>query len=222
MRFSFQATAIFLAALQFFSTADASLFRRQLPETEEDATAENIVPWALSDAANTIVNGNNANPGEFPWHVLYLGGVLCGGVMIHEDIALTAAHCLNSQFPPRVRIGSTTQSDGTVVEVCGGTVHPDFDFEEMENDIAILKLCTPVNTQLAQINTNDGFPTAGQQLTAMGYGRTSDEGEASRRLQKISKEYVSDAACLQRYSQHNGEFNLCADNRNGGICFGDR
>jgi Trypsin len=52
--------------------------------------------------------------------------VVCGAALIHGDIALTAAHCLDS-LPSALRFNSNRRtSGGTVVSVIEGRKHPDW------------------------------------------------------------------------------------------------
>lgn len=50
----------------------------------------------VESLTEVIVNGENALPGEFPWHVaLYFGGqYFCGGSLISDSFVITAAHCV--------------------------------------------------------------------------------------------------------------------------------
>ena len=48
-----------------------------------------LFPFPDDSEKNTIVNGQNAAAGEFPYYAVFSGGVLCGGALVHEDIILT-------------------------------------------------------------------------------------------------------------------------------------
>lgn len=43
-----------------------------------------------------IVGGTDADKNEFPWQIaIFLDSIFfCGGVLLNEDVVLTAAHCL--------------------------------------------------------------------------------------------------------------------------------
>lgn len=171
-----------------------------------------------------IVNGIDAAFNEFPFSVLF-NTRSCGGVLIHEDIVATAAHCVDNNndvgFPDSVRIGSTTLTNGLVRDVCGGNRHPNYRLSGLENDIAILQLCQSVNLQPATINDNDAYPADNQNVIAIGYGRTGTNAPASNTLQKLTMAHIGNAQCSSIFPDHNPGYNICVDNTNGGICFAD-
>lgn len=175
-----------------------------------------------SENENTIVNGQQADPGEFPSYAVFSGGVLCGGVVVAEDIILTAAHCVDGDFPPAVRIGGTTSGDGELVDVVDGVIHPNYRASTLENDIAILVLAEATSAPIATYNTDRDFPAGGEAVVAVGFGRTNpNSGGGSSTLQKLDMEAVNDEQCEDEYSDHQADFNICVDNDRGGICFGD-
>ena len=90
-------------------------------------------------AAKRIVNGENANVGEWPWAAIIgkstkNGGisVWCGGSLIGNSVVLTAAHCFEgSNQPTMVRLGEldyTDNSDGALhqdIEIANVFIHPE-------------------------------------------------------------------------------------------------
>ena len=173
-----------------------------------------------------IIGGDNVVPGSLPFYGHFQGVTMCGGALIHEDIFVTAAHCLENGFPSLITIGATTTSgttEGQQVAVCAGLIHPNNNMKAMENDIAILKLCDPVSvTAYADYNTNPSYPSStGEDLFIVGFGRTNPTGNLSPSLKKAKVDYLNNDTCKARYSQFEGEQNICADAPLAGICYGD-
>uniref|UniRef100_A0A3B3UAE3 Si:dkey-32n7.7 n=1 Tax=Poecilia latipinna TaxID=48699 RepID=A0A3B3UAE3_9TELE len=115
--------------------------------------------WTLSECGFApqnpkIVGGQDALPGSWPWQVelqLY-GWFKCGGSLINKKWVLTAAHCIKDPDPSmwKAVLGQQNQRDRdtkTVVERNIGKiiVHPKFDWTTLNNDIALLRLSSPVN-----------------------------------------------------------------------------
>ena len=99
-----------------------------------------------------IVQGSNANYGQFPWMVLiqHLMGsqtTACSGSIITARWILTAAHCIKK--PPRrflVSFGEIdrrriimNESPGVTMKTSQGAIHPNYDTKWGINDIGLLK-----------------------------------------------------------------------------------
>lgn len=173
-----------------------------------------------------IIGGDNVVPGSLPFYGHFQGTTMCGGALIHEDIFVTAAHCLENGFPSTIKIGATTttsENEGETVAVCAGLIHPSNNMKAMENDIAILKLCDPVFVNsYAEYNTDPGVPSStGEDLFIVGFGRTNPTGNLSPFLKKAKVDYLNVDTCKARYPQYDGVQSICADAPMAGICYGD-
>ncbi|KFQ84568.1 Transmembrane protease serine 2, partial [Phoenicopterus ruber ruber] len=103
---------------------------------------------------NRIVGGSVAALGQWPWQVsLHVQGVhICGGSIITPQWIVTAAHCVEGQFSDpyywRVYAGILHQdemflSNGHRVHQI--ISHPDYDTDSKDNDVALMKLETPLS-----------------------------------------------------------------------------
>ena len=142
---------------------------------------------------------------------------------------LTAAHCVNRRRGLKAVIGDhrPKQNDGDEqhIKVCRTYVHPEY--KGTMNDIALLKLCHPVETA-----DNVGFidlPSAEfelenrAELRVAGWGLTRESGKISPILRVVNVNKVSLDVCRTAYSGL-VEKKICAGNwKYGGkdSCQGD-
>lgn len=65
------------------------------------ADEASFVPSAIPTIETRIINGQHAQPNQFPWHVAITGVhqnsqlALCGGALISANHVLTSAQCVN-------------------------------------------------------------------------------------------------------------------------------
>ncbi|XP_017351037.1 vitamin K-dependent protein C isoform X1 [Ictalurus punctatus] len=104
---------------------------------------EGLQPW--------IAGGEVGKRGESPWQAVLLnakGQFHCGGVLIDELWVLTAAHCLEGFRRFAVRLGDYKrfQFEGSEVTlpVVKIVPHPKYNSLTVNNDIALLRLESPV------------------------------------------------------------------------------
>ncbi|XP_017082346.2 trypsin [Drosophila eugracilis] len=127
-----------------------------------------------------IVNGESADIENFPYQVSIQttkGSHFCGGSLIAADTVLTAAHCMQSYAASelQVRVGSSSRSSGgEVVTVRAFKYHEGYNSKLLINDVAIMKLSTPVRqtSKIRTIELADSEPVSGTDAVVSGWGTT--------------------------------------------------
>ncbi|KAG8009161.1 Testisin, partial [Nibea albiflora] len=203
---------------------------------------------ALSDCGiaplNTrIVGGDNATAGSWPWqvsvHFLVSGrGIhICGGTLISDQWVLTAAHCIltTSTSPWVLYFGRETQSGPNVNEVKRTVsqiiVHPNYNNSLLNNDIALMKLSTPVNFSdyirpvcLAS-NTSEFHNSTSCWSTGWGALGMNESLPNSFPLQEIQIPVIGRKQCVCSYLveplANITDQMICAGKDNKRVCFGD-
>lgn len=203
-----------------------------------DATPTAPADWAR---AFTIVGGQPATPGEWPWQTLVRSGpYMCGGTLIHQQWVLTAAHCVvnkqNVTFAPAdvtVTLGEHDRSkpEGTEqkINVIQVIPHPDYTAPWNDHDIALLQLAMPATlgpavgiVPLVVSPTDDALVAHGAPSVVTGWGVTAEGGGTAAELQEVMVPVVSNQACQAAYGQITVGM-LCAGYDEGGkdSCQGD-
>ncbi|XP_017575494.1 vitamin K-dependent protein C-like isoform X1 [Pygocentrus nattereri] len=102
-----------------------------------------LQPW--------LVGAEVGRKGDSPWQALILnakGKFHCGGVLIDESWILTAAHCLETSLRFSVRLGDylrfKKEDSEVTIPVSKIVSHPKYNPVTVDNDIALLRLATPV------------------------------------------------------------------------------
>ena len=102
-----------------------------------------------------IIGGTLAPPNRWPFQAAMLlaaipdnyGALFCGGTVIDEEFILTAAHCANFLPVAELDVLTGTQSlrsGGTRRTVKHVRIHPNFDPDTFDFDIALVQLTTPI------------------------------------------------------------------------------
>ncbi|MBN3315993.1 TMPS9 protease, partial [Atractosteus spatula] len=187
------------------------------PDSNFTCSPFNATPIAPSECGRAplnirIVGGDSAPEGYWPWQVSihYHGQHRCGGSLINHQWVLTATHCVYfyrylETRKWRVYLGRQSQEDSSPHEefrtVTQVILHPDSDIRNFNNDIALLRLSSPVTfTDYIQpvclADSSSSFHT-GTNCWVAGWGDTSESGSlrANWTLQEAQLPIIGKSQC---------------------------
>ena len=175
-----------------------------------------------------IIGGNIARKDKFPFFAFLnvaqnlIRSSRCGAVLVHEDVLLTAAHCLAPDTIITSVINATQNpyiSGLTGYEqirlVTRGIIHQGFistsDNETLLNDIAALKLDNPVYDITPLTIYPDVDIPADTTATNIGLGDITGSLDAPAELMEVSLSVHSNQVCEEQYMDlFDEEIMLCA------------
>ncbi|XP_066254222.1 chymotrypsin-2-like [Euwallacea similis] len=180
--------------------------------------------------SSRIVNGTDADEGEFPFAVSLRHKTkhICGGTILDRSHILSAAHCVCNNNNPRnsstyfIQYGLTeiTREEINTVKVDKIYCH-EFDSEKLIYDCAILKLKSPLpetDTWKPVTLTKNFISAKPQSGLIIGWGKTGQNQPISRKLQKLEVDIYDDETCLKAW---NKKHHICFGATSGGACNGD-
>lgn len=202
------------------------------------ALAAVVIASPLSDVLfereGRIVGGSNAALGQFPYQVSLRTAAnfhFCGGSIINNRWALSAAHCTigRAQNAVRVVVGTVLLNSGGVTHVSSRIVnHPSYNSGTIANDVSVVQTATVIgfNTNVRAIPLGSAqFGTGTAIVTGWG-GTAVSGGAAPNNLQQLSTRTLTNADCRARHTSTNAQFvfdhKICTFTQAGqGICQGD-
>ena len=136
---------------------------------------------SLSETTGTtrqaIVDGEDDDDDKAVVALLQEGRVYCTGVLITENVVATAAHCVTQSPPEQIYFGSDPRTKkGTFIAVKTTRVHPEFDEDSLENDVAVVGLAaTAPVAPLKIVTTEFDASFVGREIRLIGFGTTGPD-----------------------------------------------
>mmetsp|Transcript_54178 Transcript_54178/g.60497 ORF Transcript_54178/g.60497 Transcript_54178/m.60497 type:complete len:560 (-) Transcript_54178:46-1725(-) len=133
-----------------------------------------------------IVGGNHSL--TVPYFILWGG---CGATLIHNDIALSAAHC-SERDSAQVGLKNRTDENSRWTRVDEVRKHPRYNSESYDYDFAVLKLKGWFQ-ETVQLNVNKESPRVGESLKILGFG---GQNQTLKQGQVVS---ISSSICAEQW-----------------------
>merc|ERR1712213_116166 len=194
-----------------------------------------------NEAGAKIVNGWDADQGEWPWIAALLNNnrQFCGGSLITQKHILTAAHCVAhmSRYDVanlKVRLGDheiRTVGETEVFESKAARVvrHKEFSQQTLHKDVAIISLENPVPTSMANVRPvclpSGHQKYAGQTATVVGWGSLKENGPQPNTLMEVTVKIWDNPTCKDTYGNAAPggimDHMMCAGQKGKDSCSGD-
>ncbi|MBZ3871796.1 Transmembrane protease serine 11A, partial [Sciurus carolinensis] len=153
-----------------------------------------------------IADGQVANKADWPWQAsLQVDGIhFCGASLISEEWLLTAAHCFDTYKNPKLWMASfgTTLSPPLMRrQVQSIIVHENYAAHKHDDDIAVVKLSTPVlfSEDVHKVclpnATFEVLPKS--KVFVTGWGALKANGPFPNTLRQVQVEIISNDVCNQ-------------------------
>jgi len=168
-----------------------------------------------------IVNGTETSPNKYPFFAAlsYNNGgrqIFCGASLISSRWVMTAAHCVDFIKPAmlndyQVILGSHNLNNPSAfertVDIEQIILHEDWDSQNVRNDIALIKLRSPIQST-SKISpvclpfNNIAANIVDENALTMGYGSIKYNGQRTTTLHEVYLKVKSTDSCRETYEDY--------------------
>lgn len=181
-----------------------------------------------------IIGGERSNIEAWPWmaglvkkNLRTFDGTYCGASLIAKQWVLTAAHCVEKYSPEDLDVivskAHLSSDTGERISIESIIMHPSFDSNTLDNDLALVKLSTPSTyLPISLLPTYSNQGQTGALVTAIGWGTISaTKNLFPESLHQVDLSLISKKQCSSVYDLTNNM--ICTDSLQGGkdTCQGD-
>ncbi|XP_035715755.1 trypsin alpha-3 [Folsomia candida] len=192
-----------------------------------------------TNTAPKIVGGKKSQNHASPWlgALVYTGGSqpsqFCGSSLINDRYVVTAGHCVVGKITTtqgyQVFLGSNkiNGTDAKRVNIVGVIVHPNYNSQTLENDIALIQLAEQIKItpKIRPICLAKGPATfAGKNANVAGWGTQQKGGNAVNQLRNAWVKIMENSVCAKNYTTAKVKITpnmLCASLPGRDSCSGD-
>lgn len=169
-----------------------------------------------------IVNGQETSDYPEAGVLLQQGQAFCTGTLIAPRSVLTAGHCVEGQDPSQFSFGIGASQDQLDFElsVAGAVAHPQFDMQQLVNDVAVVTLGEDAPINPMPMNQAMDQTWIGRSVTLVGFGVDDGPSQSNagiKRMVDVTIDQV-DATTLH-YTTQQGQTACNGDS--GGPAFAD-
>ncbi|XP_053687825.1 chymotrypsin-2-like [Sabethes cyaneus] len=191
------------------------------------------VPSEYLEGNERVVGGWSASSGQFPYQVSLRTAAnrhFCGGTIINNRYALTAAHCTVSQMPvnTRVVVGSHLLSSGGVSHnVIRIVIHEFYNANTLANDISLVQTTSTItmNNLVQTVGLGLNFINTGSGALVSGWGQLASNAGVPDNLQWMVTDIITLDDCRARHWANAARIldsTICTLSPYGqGMCMGD-
>ena len=174
---------------------------------EQGSTESDIVGGSLTSSYPAV--GALTEADGFPF---------CTGTVIAPRVVVTAAHCLaepgTTASGIRFALGPDANSPSTVIRVKRIQYHPQYDAQNIKNDIGVVILASDAPVTPVPLNTSMPSSWVGKSLTFVGYGVTNGSTQTGAGRKRVVSIPISQVAATQFAYQTRGK-NTCNGDSGG-------